>query len=215
MINSVAVRVQASSTQNLITFISGVKKSASAFDIDNTVNRGRNRIIAEEICASLLKLLSLGKRIYFVSGKSIEEIIEYNMFFPLLDLLTRSGISLASVVIYTSDGAGKFTFNERREPIMDLSYSLPFTAAEAIALAEAIAEVSQELERRYSLSSQGIGPFVRNFGNLKYNYSPYGNMDKNQYSFESDPQIAASYVPARLTRAQVAQMVMDLSLIHI
>jgi len=188
----------------------GDNSIAVAFDIDNTTNRKRNTPLDETVCELLVQLLKAGiiDRIHFISGKSIDEIYDYKIFDHLMNLLDREGISLDAIALYASDGAALFTFEQDRSPRLDTEYSMPLDEAALAALESAIGEMSNELEEKHGLASQGVRPFIHNFGDYKYNYSPWGNKDKSQYAYENNPAAAAEHTPPRKTREEIGAEIM-------
>ncbi|MDD4895132.1 MAG: hypothetical protein PHW54_07480, partial [Candidatus Omnitrophica bacterium] len=175
------------------------------FDIDNTLTADRNVPIAIEVAAVFYQLLKRNMSITLITGKSEEELEDYDTLGPLYNYCRKEEYLLNNLIIYTSDGAGKFRVRENYRLEMDSVFSRTFPEEEAIILSEVINYLSAELDARYHLSAQGIQPFIRNFSNLKYNFSPYGNKDKSQYAFEKDPGAAKNYSSRRLTRKEIAE----------
>jgi len=162
---------------------------AVVFDIDGTLNVDRNMPIEEKTAAQLAELLIMGVDIQIITGKSEEEFEERRVFVPLIDeLKRRNSLScINGMIVYTSDGAGKFVFNENGNLVIDKEYSDPFSEDEASVMEKVIHEIAEELNKTYGLKESGIVPYIRNFGNLKFNFSPYGSTDRSQYAFENDP----------------------------
>lgn len=186
-----------------------LKDTVLAFDIDGTLNRERHGKLDDGVVAKFIELLEKGANIQIITGKSRDELYEYKILDPLIDALRQKGkIDLIKgTVIYGSDGGGRFIFNKNGDLALDRKYSNPFTPKEMKIIEEVVEAMAGAFKKAY-----GVKPFCRNFDNIKYNFSPYGNEKEDvlHYAFENDPaEMAKPPSSRKKSREEIAKELID------
>lgn len=174
------------------------------FDIDETLNTGRGKQITPELARLLFDFAAnRGKKIRIISGRSIREIEEGNVLGPLVEMLQNHSKKV-DMVIYASEGAGKYSMNPDGTFTPDEGYNRPFSRHEADIINRILETKHAGMEREQELSRRGIDKYIVNEAGIKFAYSPYGKLFADEYLFEKDLSKNDEYPVERKTRRVIA-----------
>ncbi|MFA6635991.1 MAG: radical SAM protein [Candidatus Omnitrophota bacterium] len=178
-----------------------LESDALAFDIDRTITRERRESMTEGVATGMLKFCKGGiesrKKIRIVTGRPLSKVRDNGTLEPFLGKLREMNIDV-DLVVYVSEGAGKYAVTNNGEFIPFEEYNKPFTTFEA----NRIMEVLRRLSARIG-EEQGVESQVDKAGDIRFEWRAYGS-DNTEYYFETNPGI--QYEVPRKTRFELGTL---------
>lgn len=174
------------------------------FDIDYTLNNARAKPISDAAAELLLEFILMKKKIRFISGRTFDDFKEIDTLAPLIKRLKERNIQ-TELGVYSTGGGEKIAVRNDGSFRSHDNYIKPISGWACREIVTALIRADMQLDRDHGLRGKGIKRAVRNYHNLVFKWSPYGNEERDvpEYDFETGGQ--QPHHPPRKTRKELAE----------